>query len=617
MLRDSKKLRFDRLSPVARLTTVGAVLLCGLLVAGLRGPAGQPQALAEERTNDTLDDYIDISFLTENPSGIVIMRPSAVFARPELAVLAKLLEQHSGNMVPKGTRLADFRQITEIVLYPDLDMVTVYQWVEPIAEAYYADRVAEKKYTVREYNGKKMYVHAHSSQVILQYDDRTTIQTGRERWLKAYLASKRGVFPRWLPAKAWESFQSDHYVMAADMATIPIIRRGMKQFVDRSPPVAQAVFTLVSPLWEDSIAMAVGVKLDDRLAVHTRVATKDADSSERLRRTAEALKTLVQNAVENTRNTVQSGVQPENTTILAILDVADALLENLKFQQEGNEVQLETSVALDEAQIRGLLSPIAAARQAAQRLQAQNNMKQLALAMHNYAQIYRHFPPAVLYGPDGKTPYSWRVALLPYLEQMDLYKQYRFDEPWDGPNNRKLLEKMPAVFRCPNEPAGSTNASYFALVGPGAIFETRPRKSVPAAAGGVMGGGPMGAMPASRGKVPAWWPDDAPSGTTFQEIIDGTSNTIMLVEAKRNIPWTKPEDIPYDPEKPLPKLGGYFEDGFNVAIADGSVRFFPDTISEKILHLLITMADRQPVKVEDAMQSAQPVRPRAASTGGR
>lgn len=194
--------------------------------------------------------------------------------------------------------------------------------------------------------------------------------------------------------------------------------------------------------------------------------------------------------------------------------------------------------------------------------QSQNNLKMLALAMHNYAQANRCFPPAVLYGPDGKTPYSWRIALLPYMEDQDIYKRYHFDEPWDGPNNRQLLKEVPAVFRCPTEPAGSTNASYFAVVGPGTMF-------------------------------------DGKAGTTFAEIQDGTSNTILLVEAKRDIPWTKPEDISYDSDKPLPKFGGHFKGRFSIALADGSVRWLPSTISDKVLRALLTKAGREVVQVPD------------------
>jgi hypothetical protein len=191
------------------------------------------------------------------------------------------------------------------------------------------------------------------------------------------------------------------------------------------------------------------------------------------------------------------------------------------------------------------------------------HFKQIAAAMRDYYDANGHFPPAVLYGPNGKTPYSWRVALLPFLGQKPLYDWYHFDEAWDSPSNQKFLEKMPDVFRRPEEPAESTNASCFALVGPGTIF-------------------------------------DGKEGAKLESITDGTSCTILLVEAKRNIPWTKPEDIPYDPGKPLPALGGYYEGGFYVAMADMTVRFLPSTIRGKVLRALITKAGGERVELPDA-----------------
>ena len=155
--------------------------------------------------------------------------------------------------------------------------------------------------------------------------------------------------------------------------------------------------------------------------------------------------------------------------------------------------------------------------------------------MHNYHDAHRHFPPAVVMGPDGKTPHSWRVELLPYLDAKALYDRYRMNEPWDSPDNQKILAEMPAAFRSRFDDPKSTNSAYFVLVGPGTIFE-------------------------------------GTEGIRIREITDGTSNTIMIVEAKRNIPWTKPEDIPFDPEKPLPELGGYIDGKFGTTFADGSYR---------------------------------------------
>jgi hypothetical protein len=168
---------------------------------------------------------------------------------------------------------------------------------------------------------------------------------------------------------------------------------------------------------------------------------------------------------------------------------------------------------------------------------SQNRLKQLVLAMHNYHDVHHHFPPAVVMGPDGKTPHSWRVELLPFLDEKRLYDQYRLHEPWDSPHNKLVLAQMPDVFRSPFADEKSTNSWYFALVGRGTIFEGK-------------------------------------KGIPIRDITDGTSNTLMFVEAKRDVPWTKPADIPFDPDKPVPKFGGLVKGHFTAACADGSCQIF-------------------------------------------
>src|SRR4051794_3818491 len=93
-----------------------------------------------------------------------------------------------------------------------------------------------------------------------------------------------------------------------------------------------------------------------------------------------------------------------------------------------------------------LVPAVQAAREAARRSQCVNNLKQIGLAMHNYNSAYDVFPPAVITDPDGKPLLSWRVLLLPFLDEQALYEQFKLDEPWDSPNNKPLLSRMPKVF---------------------------------------------------------------------------------------------------------------------------------------------------------------------------
>jgi hypothetical protein len=202
---------------------------------------------------------------------------------------------------------------------------------------------------------------------------------------------------------------------------------------------------------------------------------------------------------------------------------------------------------------------------AAHRIQSQNNLKVIGIAFHNYHTTYGVFPAAVAYQKGKKPLLSWRVAILPYIEQDALYKKFKLDEPWDSPHNKKLIPLMPKVFAPPmvGKPAKPWHTYYQVFTGKEAIFDPGKVR----AGGGTFNVGPG-----------------------ILTITDGTSNTALVVEAGEPVPWTKPDDLVYDAKKPLPKLGGLFKEGFHVAMADGSVRIIGRKAKEKALRALITAA---------------------------
>jgi hypothetical protein len=220
-----------------------------------------------------------------------------------------------------------------------------------------------------------------------------------------------------------------------------------------------------------------------------------------------------------------------------------------------------------------LLPAVYKVRQAAGRQQENNYLKQHALAMHNYHSAMGTFPPAAAYlTKDGQPGLSWRVALLPYLEQDNLFRQFKLDEPWDSPNNRALLSQMPKVFAAPGDDPTTGLTRYQVLVGPGTIFEDLfPNKP-----GAPRPPGPPGALR---------------RGVRITDITDGTSNTILIVTARDPVEWTRPIDLPYDPAGPLPALDMRFSTGPQVAMADGSTRSLSPGISDATLRNAITRND--------------------------
>src|SRR5262249_5184577 len=195
---------------------------------------------------------------------------------------------------------------------------------------------------------------------------------------------------------------------------------------------------------------------------------------------------------------------------------------------------------------------------------SQYSLKNIGGALRNYHETMGQLPPAVFYGKDGQPLYSWRVLLLPYIEENNLYLKFRLDEPWDSPHNKVFLEKMPRPYQPAlggNDPPGLTR--YQVFTGTGTAFER--------------------------------------AGLTWDDFPDGRSQTLLVVEAGEAVPWTKPVDLNYDPGKPLPPLGGAFgkpvhvlcyeitrRAGFNACFADGKARFILNDTDERAIRSVIT-----------------------------
>ena len=200
------------------------------------------------------------------------------------------------------------------------------------------------------------------------------------------------------------------------------------------------------------------------------------------------------------------------------------------------------------------------------RTESQNNLKVLTLAMHNYNDAMRTLPPAA-WEKNGKPLLSWRVLLLPYIEQNNLYKQFRLNEAWDSPHNKKLISLMPKQYALPgSQDLNNGTTHYVVPVGVRSAFER---------------------FPGGRNK-----------GIRLTSIADGTANTILIVEGNKAIPWTKPEDLPFNPNGTPPKLGGYFHTTFHAAFADGQVKRIPNNVNPTTLKALITRNGGEVVRLD-------------------
>ncbi len=231
----------------------------------------------------------------------------------------------------------------------------------------------------------------------------------------------------------------------------------------------------------------------------------------------------------------------------------------------------------------------AEARKLAEKTPGKQNLLRIGLALHGYKDFFGKFPPSVLVGPDGKTPYSWRVELLPILKhyadklvdkvQPDSFpvkfsrEQYNkliancgYDirQPWDSPKNREVLKAIPKAYRHPSDSPDSVDAAFYAVVGPGTAFDPK-------------------------------------SETRFTDIKGWPATTLMIVESRSREPWTKPIDIAYSPSSTVPRFGGFTKNGFLASSCDGATHFVSDKVSPENLRAFISKEKKGTITIEELL----------------
>ncbi|AGA25337.1 DUF1559 domain-containing protein [Singulisphaera acidiphila] len=323
-------------------------------------------------------------------------------------------------------------------------------------------------------------------------------------------------------------------------------RRAIEESMPNLPPeLGGAPITALSRgLRWASLAIAS----DPKPAFHAIVQAQDADAAKSLRKIAQdGFKLLAQNAQAD----------PGLTEVIKTLGQTTP-------QIQGDRIILEADLEKTAALIA---VPIRKVREAARRSQCVNNLKQIGLAMHNYHATYNSFPPAYSTSKDDKPLLSWRVHILPYLEQKSLYDQFKLDEPWDSPHNKALISRMPTVYTCPSSSgklAKEGKTSYLTPRGPSTIF--------PGA-----------------------------TGVKIQEITDGTSNTILVIDANDDaaVTWTKPDDWEVPTPFTTKGLFGHHPNGTSFGFADGSVRFLRDTLAPHVILKLLSRNGSEVISSDD------------------
>jgi hypothetical protein len=286
-------------------------------------------------------------------------------------------------------------------------------------------------------------------------------------------------------------------------------------------------------------SIAVGVTSPPKMQLRVVVQAADANAARELDALRQqALKAAVANAEKH----------PQLPNLKRLAEIVMPRIEGDRLTLDLDETTL----------VKALEQPADKVRAAAERARSSNNLKQIAIAMHNYHSVHGTFPPAASIGKGNKQLLSWRVHILPYIEQDALYKEFHLDEPWDSEHNKKLIAKMPEVFRSTKDDK---------------IFKAGKTTYL-----------------APRGKDTMFPPGE--KGIRAADVTDGLSNTIMMIDAadEKAVIWTRPDDLEIDADNPAKGLSTRHGMGFLVGMADGSVRMIPAKIDKKVLWAMFTRA---------------------------
>ncbi|MEM7474920.1 MAG: DUF1559 domain-containing protein [Planctomycetota bacterium] len=265
---------------------------------------------------------------------------------------------------------------------------------------------------------------------------------------------------------------------------------------------------------------------------------------------------------------VKAFIQTDNNN-----EVAKALVALMDSRLPGVSKHLQISqapghVAVSTKSLKKLTQVLHKAS-GGERMSRMNDLKYVALALHNFYATYEHFPPQALTDKQGKRLLSWRVMILPFLEQNALYQQFHLDEPWDSPHNLEVAKTIPMQYAVKEGPG--TNADGF----------------------------PLTTILAPMTKDSAFGRPGKP--LQFKSVLDGTSNTLWFLDApaSKAVPWTKPVDLTYDPKNPHDSLFGPDRQEFIGAIMDGSVHVLPKAAKADVLNSLITVDGGEVINQED------------------
>jgi beta-lactamase regulating signal transducer with metallopeptidase domain len=551
MLRDLKLLSGGGSGIMRWATTIGMVTVT-VIVIGLRPPGTSPAAgnvLAQVPAKPAVSAPSAVQssplvarFVPEAAAVVAVVRPAQLCSAAEKLGAEKLVP--SDLLKP----LEMFKEVTQATI---IFLPNKAQPAQAAACLTFNDKGARERFEPNT-SAAQSAAWQKTNLLLYQYEksadgrmgryfpDEKTIVIGDESVVQQMILTTGKSLSPLTQTDSWNAATSG--VLVASVGS-----NGLSEIASQFENVP--AFAMFSPLWLSASGHTLGAKLDDQFRITLTSKANDQAGSKKIDATMRAAVAMLTNMFSVAKSSPDESVKRS-------VEALTKLLESHKLEAiSDTELQLQLQMDM-ESFGKFLIAPLASAKSAGDRERQTNNMKQIGLALHNYHSAHGNFPPAVTVDPESGMKRSWRVELLPYMDAAGvLYSQYKTNEAWDSPDNMKVLKQMPAVFRHPSQPRDSTSTAITAAYGEGLCF-------------------------GRSGK-----------GTPISVMTDGTSNTVAFLEAKTDIPWTKPEDIEIDVTKDgVPEFGGFDTTGYTVGMADGSVKYFAKVIDIRVLKGLLTIA---------------------------
>ena len=340
--------------------------------------------------------------------------------------------------------------------------------------------------------------------------------------------------------------ENHHLVFSIDFSKLP------NEIFTAAPPELEPFLPLLK---SKSSTLFADLK-DKELQLGLNFENANVNAAEESERSFKLLMKLAANGLAELMKSNE--VKKEAAFLIPVLKELENTINGVKIVRKEARLEISATLKADKSIGKIVAEGVKKINEEASRSQATNNLRQIGLAMHNYHDQNNGFPAAAICDKKGKPLLSWRVSILPYIEQDALYKQFKLDEPWDSEHNMKLVKMMPRTYAIPGAKDDEGKTHFRVFHSNGAVFDPIQQSHI-------------------------------------QDILDGTSNTLMVVEAAEAIVWTKPEDFEFDDKMEVEKKLRFVDGKTAAAFCDGSVRLLKKGLDNKTWHLLIQKSDGQVV----------------------